>query len=222
MQRRGGDLEALEKTFPIHVRQIDDHAQAIGLLNHFDAEVREPSAGSILPDAVAELVAKIPNRLQRAQSQAIEVSEILNAAAQRHAAFEVEQKFYRPGLDFFRQIAAASDHRDHALGFGRLLQKLVDVFERGLQVTAGILRMGIRIAADSVDGEIDAVANQSRRNCIADRHRFADRGPVELLINVPMSFDNDVLLQKLFAVHRFSHLFLKICAPSDSNSCIIH
>jgi hypothetical protein len=176
-------------------------ATSIGLFNYLDAEIREPSPGSILPDAIAELVAKIPNRLQRAQPQAIEVSEILDAAPQRHATLEVEQKFYRAGLDFFRQIAAGPDHRDHALGLGRLLKKLIDVFQGGFQVTPGILRMGIRIATDSVDREVDAVANQSRRNRIADRHRFADRRPVELLINVPMSFDHDVRLQKLFGVH---------------------
>ncbi len=63
------------------MRQIDHHAQAIGFLDNFDAEMRKPPAGAIFPNAVAQLVTKIPHRLQRAQAQPVKIAQILNAAA---------------------------------------------------------------------------------------------------------------------------------------------
>jgi len=91
----------------------------------------QTAAGAVFPDAVAELVAKIPHRLNRAQSQAIKVAQVLDTTAQRHAAFEVKQELYRSRLRFFRQIAARLDHLNHAFGARRLFEKLVNLFERG-------------------------------------------------------------------------------------------
>ena len=140
---------SLEKSFAVHMRQIDDHAQAIRFFDHFDAEIRQPAAGAVFPYAVAELVAKIPNRLQRAQTQTVKISKIVDAAAQRHAAFEVKQKLDAARLDFIGQIAARLDHLDHAFRARRLFEKLIDLIERRFQITAGVLRMGIGVAARS-------------------------------------------------------------------------
>jgi hypothetical protein len=39
-QRRRGRIQRLEKSFAVHVRKIDDHAQTIRFFNNFHAEVR--------------------------------------------------------------------------------------------------------------------------------------------------------------------------------------
>ena len=59
-QRRGRRVERLKKSFAVHVREIDDHAQTIRFFDDFDAEIRQSPAGAVFPYAVAELVAKIP------------------------------------------------------------------------------------------------------------------------------------------------------------------
>jgi hypothetical protein len=107
--------------------------------------------------------------LQRAQAQAIKISKIVNAAAQRHTAFEVQQKLDAARLDFIGQIAARLDHLDHALRARRLFEKLIDLIERRFQITSGVLRMGVGIAADRVNRHVDAIANQTWRDRIADR-----------------------------------------------------
>src|SRR4029077_18674863 len=73
-QRRSGRVERVEKPFAVHMREIDDHAQTIRLFDHFDAEISQAAAGAVFPYSVTELVAKIPNRLQRPESQSVKIS----------------------------------------------------------------------------------------------------------------------------------------------------
>jgi hypothetical protein len=84
------------------VRKVHDHAEPIHLSDDFDAEVGKAAAGSVFPDTIAQLVAEIPNRLKRAKPKAVEVAQILNAASQRHAAFEMQEERNMAGLNFFR------------------------------------------------------------------------------------------------------------------------
>ena len=125
----------------------------------------------------------------------------MDAAAQRHAAFEVEHEFNAAGLDFVGQIAAGLDHLDHPFGARRLFEKLIDLIEGGLQIAPGILRMGIGVAADSINGEVDAVADQARRDGVADGRFFADGCPIQLLIDIAVAFHHYMLLQHFFSVH---------------------
>src|SRR6185312_7892328 len=64
-QRRSGGVERLKKSFPVHVREIYNHAQAVRFFKDLNAEIRQSSAGAVFPDAVAKLVAKIPDGLER-------------------------------------------------------------------------------------------------------------------------------------------------------------
>jgi len=91
-QRRFGRFQRLEKSLAVHVREIDHHSEAVHLLDDFDAEAREPSLGAVFPHAVAQLVAEVPGELHRAQAEAIEISELVDAAAKRHAPFEMEDE----------------------------------------------------------------------------------------------------------------------------------
>ena len=73
-KRCGGHFQGLEEPLAIHVREIYDHAQSIRFFDDFDAEISQTAACAVFPDAVTELIAKIPNWLQRAQPEAVEVS----------------------------------------------------------------------------------------------------------------------------------------------------
>src|SRR4029434_3641121 len=87
-QRRAGGITRLEKTFATSVREGGDHASSIRLFDDLDTKIRQASTGAVFPHTVTQLITKIPNGLQGTQTQAVEVSQIMDAAAQRHAAFE--------------------------------------------------------------------------------------------------------------------------------------
>ena len=125
----------------------------------------------------------------------------MDAAAQRHAAFEVQDEFNSAGLHFVGEIAAGLDQLDHPLGARRLFQKLIDLVEGGFQVAPGILGVRIGIAADRINAEVDAVADQSRRDGVADGRFFADGCPIQLLIDITVPFHHYILLQHFFSVH---------------------
>jgi hypothetical protein len=133
----------------------------------------------------------------------------VNAAAQRHAAFEVEQKLDRARLDFFRQVGARFDHLNHALGARRFIEKLVDLVERGFQISSRILRVRIGIAADRIDRHVDAVPDQTWCYRVAYRRFFPDRGAIELFVDVAMPLDHHAGHQQFFCIHSALLPFLK-------------
>ncbi len=121
----------------------------------------------------------------------------------------MKQKLDAARLDFVRQIAAGLDHLDHAFGARRFFEELIDLIEGGFQITAGVLRMRIRISADCIDGQIDAIADQTRRHAIADRRFFADRGTIKLLVDVAMAFDDNAAHDQFFCIHKSANPFLE-------------
>ena len=102
----------------------------------------------------------------------------MDAAAQRHATFKVQDEFNCPWLNFVGKIAAGLDQLNHPLGARRFLQKLIDLVEGGFQVAPGILGVRIGIAADRINAKVDAVADQSGRDGVADGRFFADGRPI--------------------------------------------
>ena len=113
----------------------------------------------------------------------------------------MQYEFNCPWLNFVGEIAAALDHLDHPFGARRLFQKLIDLVESGFQVAPGVLRVRIGIPADSVNTEVDVVADQSRRDGVAHRRFFADGRPIQLLIDIAVPFHHYILLQHFFSVH---------------------
>src|SRR5262249_19976076 len=73
-KRSGSHLQALKESLAIHVREVNNHAQPICLFDHLHPKIRQPATRAVFPDAVAELAAKIPHRLQRAQAKTVKIS----------------------------------------------------------------------------------------------------------------------------------------------------
>ena len=193
-QRRLRRVESLEKSFTVHVGEVHDHPQPIHLLDDFDSKIRQSAPGAIFPDAVPQLIAEIPGQLHRAKPQTVEIPQLMDAALKRHAPFEVQNEFDRARLDFIGQVAAGLDHRDHPFGARCFLQEHIDLIEGGFQITAGVLGVGVRVAANGIYTDVDAVADQSRCDGISYRRWLADGGTVELLVYIAMTFDNDMFL----------------------------
>src|SRR5215470_13681888 len=72
--RCGSHLQGLEESLAIHVREVNNHAQPICFFDHFHSKIRQTASGAVFPYAVAELVAKIPHWLQRAQAKTVKIS----------------------------------------------------------------------------------------------------------------------------------------------------
>src|SRR5262249_41771689 len=73
-KRSGSHLQGLEESLAIHVREVNNHAQPICFFDHFHPKIRQTASGAVSPYAVAELVAKIPHWLQRAQAKTVKIS----------------------------------------------------------------------------------------------------------------------------------------------------
>ncbi len=117
----------------------------------------------------------------------------MDAAVQRHAAFKVQQELDATRFELIGEIAASLDHLNHAFGAWRLFQKVIDLIEGGFQIPAGVLGVGIGIAADGVDADVDAVANQPWRDGVPYRRFLADGSAIQLLIDIAMPFHDHML-----------------------------
>ena len=194
-QRRGGHLQRLVEAGLRHVRQVDDHPQAVHLADHVHAEAGQATAGAVLPDAIAEFIAQVPGGLHRTHAQAVEVAQLREATLQGLAAFEVQDEFHVIVQARGRQVATGLHQREAAARCGHLLQELVEVVERALEESPRVLRVCPRVAADRIDRQVDPVADQPGHDRIGEGAGLAHQRPVHLLVDVAMAFYDQVPLQ---------------------------
>jgi len=151
----------------------------------------------MLPYTIAQLVAEVPGKLHRTETDSIEVPKLVNAPLKRSGALEVEDKGDIAGTNPVGQVGSVFDERNHPLRSRSLFEKYIDVFQRRFQKPPGVVRVRIGVAADGIDTKIDSITYQPWGDRIPDGTLLPERASVEKFIDIPVTFHYNGLLENL-------------------------